>query len=421
MPHLMKKFAKKIAFACCWLIIAMLVAWPRPAHSQSEPYRFGYALQQGSSASVFAITPASLEASLIYELALPKGALLRKGLAHPNGTYFVLAYGIGPDPIGGNINGFMVVRASNGEILAQSAYGSGFVYSGFAWAAASPLLSYQLNNEAVVLAIDLDENPVKRLPATGSPFAISPDGSRLIALQAGQITAWGERLTARQQPSPASQIGPFSWSPDSRYVAFFAAEANQFAEAVVYDLEQDLLISLAAPTTAQANPRGRVVAQTLLAWRDANTLLVGHAGQLYPQSAQPGPPSIRTGLVQYDFLSGQWQDLTPLPLAELALQPNGGQIAYRLHGLDSAGRPVSEAVQLANFSDNGLGTVADYAAGCDLLSWAGDGSWLAYRQLSQYCWEQPIITFVEASSTTASNFVLAVNDIKAVRWLGWLR
>ena len=157
--------------------------------------------------------------------------------------------------------------------------------------------------------------PLDNRSATGVASAsISPDGAHVAFLARnddGQTTLWIRtlnQLTSRQLAGTREALGPF-WSPDSRYIAFFADDKLKKVE-----------ISGSAPQTLCEVVRG------------VNSGTWGRDGVIvFSQVGSPGPTN---GLTQVPATGGVPRSATVLQLGEAAhlrpaFLPDGRHFLYR--------------------------------------------------------------------------------------------
>jgi hypothetical protein len=137
------------------------------------------------------------------------------------------------------------------------------------------------------------------------------------------------------------------------------------------------------------------------------------------------PRIIRTNGITAHRLSdaepgGSLLTLSPNVAQEWALSPTDGRLALRVRELTPDGNPIGASVQIATLDGETLQVQARGPAGCDNLAWSPDGAWLAYRDLAQYCWDQPQITLIDSASGAAAPHQLMQTSTERVLWVGWL-
>jgi WD40-like Beta Propeller Repeat len=429
-----------------YVAVMMAAIWlggPRPMQA-APTYGFAYAepdLADPSLLAIYAIDPAApKEAAFLFNLARPGETPLQRAFASPNGAHIALAYGPNKD----SLDALQVIEASTGKILLQLAHSGTeepFSVADILWAPDGARLAYVLQGVWQIFSpADDVRRKVSTNPFTPGQAIFTPDGQGLTGatwlcatedpncqvmlatmdLATGTLTTVADLGRVEAGTYQPSFLCGLAWAPDGSSLAFVSrCDGATVPEVYVATGGQWAPITgwAAMVKTAQgaASLKQLSVAVTT-AWREAGILLYGIA---LTASDEAKPLLSVNGLWAYVGRSAASQQLDPAAALELSVSPDGSQFAYRAKQADVAGNPLSVTARLAQ-ADTGL-TEVETPAACDWLKWSPDGAWLAYRGLSQYCFEQPFITFVQAETGQTAQHQTATTDIKQVVWLGWVQ
>ena len=429
-------------------------------------YRYAYVVSETrNTLTLYAIDPRHpADAVPVYGLALPPGSQPPfSGAASPDGRWVALTFQRRGVPRADLI----VFEAASGRIARWAPFGiveRRNILEGpppIAWSPDSRYLAYTsfvpwvfLGYRSDVFLIDM-EAPVTAPPinlsadqARQAHIGWSADSSRLAvarwdcsasrcrlgldvyeAESAARIDALeiDTRVPGERWMDYVCQI---AWSPDGAHISYVThceRPPRGIREAYVIETATGRLTQLtdSAPRMMRGDRVIAFSAEHVPQWIADDTLLIGSAVNGFITEADGFPRIIRTnGITAYRLsdgaLAGPPLTLSPNVAQEWALSPADARLALRVRELTPDGNPIGASVQIATLDGETLEVQARGPAGCDNLAWSPDGAWLAYRDLAQYCWDQPQITLMDAISGAAAPHQLLQTSTERVLWLGWL-
>jgi hypothetical protein len=240
------------------------------------------------------------------------------------------------------------------------------------------------------------------------------------AQQASDLSA-GLQLT----PFSPRTVGYFMRSPGGGYVSFVVGSGGSAIESqFVYIFIPSANAAFLRPNLQvdnapqNASPTSGFYREVPL-WLNDHTFLVSKWAELrFEGSGRTYSKSQVTVAITRDLQAEKI--VIPHFITEWARNPVTSQLAYRLREMDEFGNPTRESVQIARYESGRLNVSAEGPPGCDMLMWSPEGAWLSYRDQSQYCTEQPFMTFIDNATGQISKHQLAKADDERITWIGWL-
>lgn len=423
------------------ILCALQVGLLPTAGQARQVYRFAYVEVSAGIVSLFSIDPHNpADAIPLYQIKMPPGYSFQEAQVSPVGRHLMIVY-----------------HRESGETAVYILDLGGEKYT-LLFESFVPLMEFRWSPDANYLTFRQQGGSHTRYRAIPGWHAVdalpqplpnlfdahfAPDSVRLAGVMSRpaekgieySVAVFDNHSGQIVNSPPVVSFSPFqtdpicalTWSPDGTWIAFNApCDDSQPTELYLMDTHYGNLNRLSqnrADLSVVTDPL-RFVTRQALGWENPSRLLVGQWLSAEPRPApNPLPALVIHRTHAYDLTLNR---IDPLPLSdhialEWSKQPSGDLIAYRLRETTPEGSPLGEAVVLSRWSQMGVDEVGRFPAGCDWLQWSPDGQWLAYRELSQYCWEQPFLTLINAQTLEAVQHQVGVIDMKTVFWVGWLR
>ncbi|MBE7513653.1 MAG: PD40 domain-containing protein [Anaerolineales bacterium] len=443
----MSRFRRRIS-ALVGIIVCFILAVPAaPAgivrgQAGYQGYEFAYIDGSGSRLTFYTINPITGVPAPRFLLDAPNGYPLVRAFLSPTGRYAVLGFGSAPQIFG---LALLDIKTATYTVIANPTPLAD--YAEVAWSPDGMNFTY-LNRKpnlyrALYNAVNLKATP---LPTMNSLVEgrFSPDGRRLAGITArtrgdGQVeyslTIFTLATGRQDYTAPVTVLSPFqvdpicglAWSPDGTALAF-ATPCDDSAPSEVFVVGPGGLsqVSKNGAALIVGDIPVRTVTRNTLNWFERGTLFVGsYLEGVYNADPAPKPPRVASRTAAHEIISGRSIPLiattNPVAVLEWAQNPTTGVVAFRARESSTEGAVIREWVGVGTY-DQGKGILptGNYAPGCDFLRWSPDGGWLAYRELSQYCWEQRSLTIIEANSGAASQVQIVAGDMQYVVLVGWV-